>query len=243
MITIILAGGLGKRMKLGNYPKVLIKVKGIPMLIRTINNAILLKSEMILIVIGPQSEERIKSTVKKYVKNTNIFYVVQKTPLGTADALKTCVPFLEEIDPFEKVLILNSNMPLLSVFTLNTFIKWKNDNDSRILASKVNNPHGYGRILRDNKLNFLEIKEDKECNEDEKKIKHINTGIYMVRNLQILENIMNVKNNNIDKEYYITDLINMIKPSVYMLEEKFNRELTNVNDQDTLKKIEKMFNN
>lgn len=233
MITIILAGGLGKRMKI-NFPKVLVKVKEIPMLVRTINNAILLKSKTIIVVVGPGAIDLIKKTVKEYV-NQKIYYVIQEKPLGTGDALKTCVPLLKEIDPFDKVLILNGDMPLLSYYTLNTFLKWKNNNDSRILASKVDNPSGYGRILRDTKLNFLEIKEDKDCNDEERKVQHINAGIYMLTNHQILDNINNVKNDNAQKEYYITDLINIVKPSVYMLEEKFNRELINVNDQKTLK--------
>lgn len=239
MITIILAGGLGKRMK-SNYPKVLFKVKGFPMVVRAINNAILLKSEMIIIVVSPSTKDLIEKTVKKYVQNKNIYYTVQENPLGTGDALKACVPYLEEIDPREKVLILNADLPLLSFYTLNTFIRWENSNDSRILAMKYEEPAGYGRVIRDEKFNFIEIKEDKDCNDEERKIQHVNGGIYLLRNGQIVDNIGLVKNDNAQEEYYITDLINMIKPSVYMLEQKFNKELINVNDKETLRKIENM---
>lgn len=239
MITIILAGGLGKRMK-STYPKVLFKVRGIPMIVRTINNAILLKSKIIVVVVSPSTKDLIDKIVKEYVQNKNIYYVVQQNPLGTGDALKTCLPYLEDIEPREKVLILNADLPLLSFYTLNTFIRWNNTNDSRILSMKYDEPLGYGRIIRDEKFNFIEIKEDKDCNEEEHKIKYVNGGIYLLRNGQIVENIRLVKNDNAQKEYYITDLINMIKPSVYMLEQKFNTELINVNDMETLRKVENM---
>jgi len=239
MITIILAGGLGKRMK-SKYPKVLFKVRGFPMIVRTINNAILLKSEMIIIVVSPNSKDLIEKTIKKYVQHKNIYYVIQEKPLGTGDALKSCVPYLEEIDPREKILILNADMPLLSFFTLNTFSRWKNKNDARILAMKYDDPTGYGRIFRDTKFNFVAIKEDKDCTEEERKNKYVNAGIYLLRCGQIVENIGLVKNNNVKKEYYITDLINLLKPDIYMLEKKYNKELINVNDQETLKKIEEM---
>lgn len=239
MITIILAGGLGKRMKL-NYPKVLLKVNGIPMIVRAINNAILLKSEMIIIVVNPKSKDQIIQVVKQYVKNKNIFYTIQNEPLGTGDAVKSCIPYLEEIDPFDNILILNADTPNLSFFTLNTFVRWKNENDSRILCSRVDYPSGYGRIVRDKKYNFIEIKEEKDCDKDEKEIKYINGGIYLMKNYQILENINSLKNNNNQKEFYITDLVNIIKPAIYMLESKYNKELINVNDRDSLKKIESL---
>lgn len=237
MITIILAGGLGTRMKV-NFPKVLLKVNGIPMIIRTITNAISLKSEMIIIVVNESNKDQIEGVVKKYVKHKNIFFAIQNKPLGTGDAVKSCIPYLEEVDPFDDILILFANMPLLSFYTLNTFIRWRNDNDSRILCSRMDDPSGYGRIVRDVKLNFIEIKEDIDCDKEERKIKHVNVGIFMIKNFQILQNINSLKNNNKQNEYYITDLMNIIKPSIYMLESKFNKELINVNDREALKKIE-----
>lgn len=240
MITIILAGGLGKRMKM-KFPKVLLKVNNIPMIIRTINNAILLKSEMIFVVVNPSTKDLIEKTIKKYVANKNIYYIVQNEPLGTGDAIRSCIPYLEEMDPFTNILILNADMPLLSFYTINTFIRWKHTNDSKILSIKINNPQGYGRIIRDNKYNFVKIIEDSECNEEEKKIKFINTGVYLLQNLQILDNISKLTNNNKQGEYYITELINLIKPDIYMLESKYQKEVVNVNDIETLKKIENDF--
>jgi len=232
MITIILAGGIDKM----KYPKVCIKYKDMPMIVRAVNNAILLKSEMIIIIVNPTTHEKIKNIINLYI-NQNIFYVVQKESLGTCDALKSCIPYLEEIDPFTKILILNADMPLLSFYTLNTFIKWDNSNDSRILSCKIDNPSGYGRIIRDKKYNFIEIKEDIECNKEEKMIRYVNAGIYLLTNYQIQENIESVGNNNAKKEYYITDLINYIKPKIYMLESKFQKELINITNIEMLKKL------
>lgn len=242
MITIILAGGLGTRMKI-DYPKVILKVKNIPMIVRSINNAILLKSEMIFIVLNSKTKDQVKRVIQKYVHNKNIFYIIQENPLGTAHALKCCVPLFKklDLDPFDKILILNADQPLISFYTLNTFIKWQNQNDARVLSCKVNNPSGYGRILRDKKLNFKRIKEEKDCNQEEIKIPYICGGVYMMKVYQIVENIDKLTNDNKQKEFHITDLLNIIKPEIYMLENKFQDELININDLNSLKKINMKF--
>ena len=238
MITIILAGGSNNGFKV-NYPRILLKVNQIPMIVRSINNAILLKSEMIIIVVNLKNKDQIERIVKQYVKNRNIFYTIQNEPLGTGDAIRSCIPYLEEIDPFDDVLILNADIPTLSFYTINTFLKWDNDNDSRILCSVTNDPTGYGRLIRDKRYNFIKIVEEKDCNEEEKKISYINGGVYKFKNYQILENIKLLKKE--ENTHDITDLINIIKPAIYMLESKWNKELINVNDRASLKKVESIY--
>ena len=238
MITIILAGGEGKRFKM-NYPKVCVKVRGMPMIVRAINNAILLKSEFILVVLNEKNQEKVKSVIQQYVKNKNVFFIVQPKPMGTAHAVKCCMLDLERrnLDPFDKILILNSDQPQLSFYTLNTFVKWNNSNDSRVLSCKVNNPSGFSRLIRNKRFGYEIIKEEKDCNEEEIKIPYVCAGVYMISYYQIHDNINSINNNNQQKEFHITDLLNIIKPDIYMLESKFQKELVNVNDLETLRKL------
>jgi bifunctional N-acetylglucosamine-1-phosphate-uridyltransferase/glucosamine-1-phosphate-acetyltransferase GlmU-like protein len=219
MITVIIANDNSEIM---NFPKICLKVRGIPMIVRNINNAILLKSKIIIVVLHPDIKDKTISIIKEYVKNTNIFYVI-----GKSKPLQSCVPILQmrNIDPFDKILILNSQQPLISFFTLNTFVKWNNKNESRILACKIDNPLGFCRLIRDNKYNFEMIKEEDECDDKELKNLYVFCDICMVSGYQLQSKYTN-----------ILDLLNTIKPSIYMLESKFQKELEHINDIKTLKK-------
>lgn len=233
MITIILAGGLGERMKI-DYPKSILKVKNIPMIVRSINTAILSRSETIIIILNEKTKKQVISTIKKYVKNTNIFYIIQKEPLGKLDAILCCKPLLEELDPFEKILILNCNQPLISFYTLNNFLKWKLTKDVNCLSCKFNDPSGFPRLLRDKRYNFQKIKEEKECNNEELKIKFVDTGIYLFRNYTLLKNL--TQRNN------LIDLINNQEVDVYILENKYQDEFKPINEIKELRNINEKFN-
>ena len=242
MISIILAGGLGRKMK-GNYPQVLYRVRNLPMIVKSINNAIMLKSEIIIIVVNDTNDFLIKQTVAKHFRNHKFFYVVQKNPRGTGHAIQCCLPYLQEFDPLQKVLILNGDMPLLSFFTIYNFVRWNNTKSSRILSIKLDKKEcdNFARIIRDDNLKFKYIKETDECNEEEKKVPYVNVGVYMLENQDIQNNINKMKPDNKLSELFITDLINHINPAIYMLEQKFKKEIVNFNDQDTIKKIERKF--
>ena len=238
MITIILAGGLGRKMN-SNYPQVLFKVRNLPMIIKPINNAIRLQSELIIIVVNDQSEYLIKKIVGKNFPNHKFFYVVQNNPKGTGHALQCCLPYLQECDPLEKILILNGDMPLLSFFTIYNFVRWSNPASSRILSIKMTskNKNNFARVFRNDSLKFECIKEHDECTEKEKENPYINVGVYLLENQDIQKNISKMKNDNKLEEFFITDLINHINPTIYMLEQKFEKEIVNFNDQQTIKKL------
>ena len=101
----------------------------------------------------------------------------------------------------------------------------------------MNNPKGYSRLIRDDKFNFVGIKEEIECNENELKIPYICGGVYMTTNYQIQDNINKITNNNQESKFHISDLFNIVNPAIYMLEEKFQKELINVNDEQTIRRI------
>ena len=233
MITIILAGGEGKRMK-SNLPKVVHPVNDTPMIVRVINNAKALGSDYIIVVVNPIRKKLISETVEKFMDD-DIIYVAQNKPQGTGHALKCCVPALEHIAKYEKhdVLILCGDTPLLTTEMLTGFIK--STVHSKIIGTTKKDPTGYGRVLTNKDGNLISIKEHKDCQPEELKINTVNAGIYMLGINDIIDNIDKIDNNNAQNEYYITDLMNIVSPFVYLLPESKSQDLMGVNDQAALK--------
>ena len=244
LFVIILAGGLGKRMN-SKIPKVLHCINNIPMLVRIINNAKFLNPFKILIVVG-QYKEIIYSTLIKYIDlNTmNIEFIIQKEPLGTGNALLSCKNYLNNYKN-SKTLILPGDVPLIQYSLLGEIISdFKN---ITIVTTKIKNPYGYGRIILDNNLYFKEIKEEKDCSDNQKKINLINAGIYMINTHLLCKYISYINNNNIQKEYYLTDLFAIIKLyeniniELFEIEEENQYQIEGVNTQEQLNEVNKIF--
>lgn len=240
MISIILAGGLGKRMN-SVIPKVLHIVNGKPMICHVIERALELQSTMILIVVG-KYKEMIEKTILEYITTDKIHYIIQENPLGTGNALTSCIPFLQTMNTLEntRFLILSGDVPLIQYDTLNELINYKK-NENCLLSFILNHPKGYGRILSNDKGQIERIIEEKECNELEKHIKNVNCGIYSM-NFATLLLSLKIKNENVTKEYYLTDLIDISHKhgqsfnEFVLLHEKQN-EIVNINTQEDLEKI------
>lgn len=225
MITIILAGDSEMIM---NYPKIILKVKNIPMIVRTINNAILLGSKKIFITLHKNIKDQVINIIKQYVRNKNIFYIIHEQHSSKMIELKSITDFIKEEDPFEKIIVMPIDIPLLSPYTLLPFKQWKDKNDSRIFCCKLKNPNGFKRIIRDKKLNFIEIKEDNKSD-----VPYISTDIFMFRNYQLMNEGLKCRD--------IIEFINILKPSIYMLEDKYQRELIKVNNIETIRSINNRF--
>jgi len=240
MLTItILAAGEGKRMR-SSIPKVLHLFRGKPMLVRIIETAIELKANKIIIITG-KYDELIRDTIKKYMENNidNLIFVRQSSPLGTGDAIKSCLYAYTEED---KVLILNGDMPLINKNILQKFIN--NDEQMSILVAKFSNPHGYGRIILDKDGEFIEIVEEKDCSEKEKKIDIINSGLYYVDAKLLIKYVPMIENNNTQKEYYLTDIVKIVKKNeaisikTYLLDEDDNIYICGINTPEELAALE-----
>lgn len=194
-----------------NIPKVLHHFKGTPMLIRIILEVLKLNANKIIIITG-KYDLLIKETIQSYFDNNDItifdklIFVQQKIPNGTGDAIK-CT--LEHYNDEENVLILNGDMPLISYDLLNKFINYQKS--PLLLVSQLENPYGYGRILYDENKNFVNIREEKDCSLEEKKITIVNVGIYFFTSIMLKKYIPMVNNNNAQKEYYLTDIVKIIK--------------------------------
>jgi UDP-N-acetylglucosamine diphosphorylase/glucosamine-1-phosphate N-acetyltransferase len=228
----ILAGGEGKRMN-SNLPKVLHEVKKKPMLVHIINTARLLNPEQIIVVTGKYND-LIQKTLMKFISVSDILFVVQKTPLGTGDAVKCCLPYYSDED---LVLILNGDTPFISVGIINKLIN--SSKDASMLVAKFENPNGYGRTFCRRNGDVIKIVEQKDCTEEETKHPIINTGIYCIHSTFLKEFIPKIDNDNAQREYYLTDIVKTMSARFIpicsiLLEESENILITGVNTQEEL---------
>ena len=193
---IILAAGQGTRMK-SDTPKVLHKISGKPMLYYSIKEALKL-SDDITVVLYHQFE-KVKTEIEKYFSNINFVIQDHKNYPGTGGAVMGIVP------KYEKVLVLNGDMPLIQANELEKF-----EINATIVMSvlELESADGYGRVIIENG-NVKKIVEQKDASEDELKITTANAGIYQFETKFLLENLPKLDNNNAQKEYYITDLVEM----------------------------------
>ena len=231
---IIMAGGLGKRMN-SNIPKVLHCLDNKPMLVKIIETSLLLKPKKIMIVVG-KYKEIIIETIKKYISLDYLEFVDQFEAKGTGHAIKCSRNNLINTD-VEDVLILSGDVPLISKETILNCLS--NLNKCKIITTIVDEPSGLGRIiLKNNK--FIKIVEEKDCSNEEKKIKLINTGVYAFKKDILCKYILHLNNNNAQKEYYLTDIIEIIKENenididMYEISKEKQYELTGVNTKQQL---------
>lgn len=205
-IVIILAGGMGKRMN-SDKPKVLVDFKGIPMLVRLVREVTFIKVKKILIVVG-KFKEQIVNTLNDYnLISENIEFIYQKETLGTGHAVLCCQEALQTEDT--DVLILYGDTPLLKHELMSKIIE--HQNKMVCMVTKKDEPYGCGRIITNNMTHIERIIEEKDCNELERKIKTINCGIYKFHSKHLTNNLKFLNNNNKQKEYYLTDMIEIIK--------------------------------
>jgi bifunctional N-acetylglucosamine-1-phosphate-uridyltransferase/glucosamine-1-phosphate-acetyltransferase GlmU-like protein len=248
LVTIIMAGGLGKRMN-SDVPKVLHKVNDYPMIYYVIKRAIEMNSKDILIVVGKYQNE-IENNVKKYFTSkelVNIHFINQPEIIengiekvgGTGHAIKCCLPYLvnNNLDSSSNILILSGDVPLLSLKTLQKLCVLQNT----LLITQLENPTGCGRIFFNQNNQIEKIVEEKDCDELQKKNKYVNCGIYYVNFITLVDCIPLIQNKNKSGEYYLTDLIEIsIKRShdffFYELEQNKNYEVMNINTPTDLEK-------
>jgi len=211
-VVIIMAGGLGKRMN-SDTPKVLHKVNNLPMIVHVLNSALRINPFKICIVTG-RYYDHIYEMITRYITldiiASKIRFINQEQPLGTGDSIKCCKFYLDSIrDEINNVIILSGDVPMIKPYTIKRLL-YKCQTVC-LLAAHVDDSYGYGRIILNNKNKFVKIVEEKECDEKQKLIKFINTGIYSFNKNILLDNIEKIDNNNTQKEYYLTYIFEIIK--------------------------------
>ena len=201
IITIILAAGLGKRMKSG-LAKVLHPVAGIPMILYPVKVAEEISSERIIVVVGHQAD-----SVKDAIAGRNVDIVLQGEQKGTADAVRLAMNSLIEYKGV--VLVLCGDVPLINSKTISGLISAHRDRGAimTVLTTEVEDPSGYGRIVRSSDGSILRIVEERDADNEIKKIKEINSGTYVFDSLFLSEVLREIKSENAQREFYLTDSI------------------------------------
>ena len=200
--AIILAAGRGTRMKSG-LPKVLHKVAGRPVLDYVLDITKSLRSLKTYVVVGHGSQ-KVKDSVGDGVE-----FVQQDQLLGTADAVNRCAPYLKNFQG--TVLVLCGDTPLLSKDIVVALLKQHHRTraSATVLTANIDNPQGYGRIVRDSKGGFSAIREQKDASVIEDKIKEINVGVYCFESKNLFKILNKVRLNSGKKEFYLTDVIEL----------------------------------
>jgi bifunctional UDP-N-acetylglucosamine pyrophosphorylase/glucosamine-1-phosphate N-acetyltransferase len=201
--AIILAAGKGTRMK-SEVPKVLHKVCGKPLLEYVLDIAKALRSLKTYVVVGHGSQ-KVKDAVGDSVE-----FVLQERLLGTGDAVNRCASYLKNYQG--TVLVLCGDTPLLSKGIIAALLKQHHraKASATVLTADIDNPQGYGRIIRDPQGRIQAIREQKDASLEEQKINEINVGVYCFKAKDLFTTLKEVKLNPAKKEFYLTDVIELL---------------------------------
>jgi bifunctional UDP-N-acetylglucosamine pyrophosphorylase/glucosamine-1-phosphate N-acetyltransferase len=231
--VIILAAGQGTRMK-SALPKVMHKLAGVPMLEHVYNRSMELGTDDIHIVFGHGGEH-----LHDYCSDFNVEWVLQDKQLGTAHAVQQASP---HIDDDHIVLILYGDVPLIKAGTLRTLIENVTAGTISLLTVDLQDPAGYGRIVReDNEV--IAIVEHKEATDEQKKITEVNTGILAIQAGMLNDYLNRIDNNNVQGEYYLTDIIELaVKDGKKIMtsQPENTYEVEGVNDRSQLSRLERI---
>lgn len=221
-----------------SLPKVLHRLAGKPLVCWAVEAAQKAGIEKIIVVIGFKGEK-----VKKALKGYPVEFVWQKSQLGTGHAVRMAYPKLKNFRG--TLLVLAGDVPALKPQTIRRFIAFHERQKAfaTILTARWPDPTGYGRIVRSNKGDVLRIVEHKDAAPEERKIREVNTGTLVFRVPPFFKLLSQIKNQNIQKEYYLTDVITVLnrqKKKVAALLLKNLIEAQGVNSIEELKKLENL---
>lgn len=209
--VVVLAAGQGKRMNSAK-PKVLHEVGLVPMLVRVLDSAKSLSPDKIIVVYGHGGDILRQtfnnSETQDYFADRvipDLEWVLQDKQLGTGHALKCA---LDQLDIDAVTLLLYGDVPLISKEILEELLS-KYNNNIVVLTAKLDDPYGYGRIVRDDTGHVKQIVEEKDATSIERNIDEINSGIYAIPNSKLAKWLNNLSNNNGQGEYYVTDIVAM----------------------------------
>jgi UDP-N-acetylglucosamine diphosphorylase/glucosamine-1-phosphate N-acetyltransferase len=233
---VILAAGKGKRMR-SSLPKVVHRLAGKPLVCWVVEAAMTAGIRKIIIVIGFKGH-----LVKKALKGYPVEFVYQKSQLGTGHAVRMAYPKLKNFSG--TLLVLAGDVPALKPQTISRLTDFHRREKAyaTVLTARWPDPTGYGRIVRSKSGDVLRIVEHKDATPEERRIREVNTGTFIFRTPPFFKLLSQIKNQNTQKEYYLTDVVPVLrwqKKKVAALLLKNLIEAQGVNSREELERLEK----
>ncbi len=236
--AIVLAAGKGTRLRTEgcDLPKVMRLAAGRPLLAYVLDGLSFIDKKDITIVVGYKKED-VMAGFPEYS------FAVQKEQLGTGHAVKSAAENFEGYDG--AVLVCCGDMPLLKKETYEAMAKAYEESDSAcvILTGTSDEYLPYGRIVRDENDEFLMMVEEKDCTEEQKQIKELNSGVYIFDSKKLFAALDKLKNNNNQSEYYLTDVPVILKAEgerVTLCCRELGSEIIGVNTVEQLQQVEEI---
>lgn len=235
-----MAAGLGTRMR-SSRAKVLHHLDGMPLVNHVAGTALKLGPAKIVVIVGHQADE-VENAVKTEFPAADIEFAFQENQLGTGDAVNSARQILEGRN--STTVVLSGDVPHIKAETLQAMLDAHREAAAActILSVSLKDPTGYGRVLRSEDGLFDRVVEQKDANDDEKKIKEINSGIYSFDTAKLFDALSRVGNENAQGEYYLTDVPGILRADgevVAVFECPNAKEVEGVNERGQLAKMEK----
>ncbi|WP_455366504.1 bifunctional UDP-N-acetylglucosamine diphosphorylase/glucosamine-1-phosphate N-acetyltransferase GlmU [Kaarinaea lacus] len=233
--VVILAAGQGTRMK-SALPKVLHEIGGKSLLEHVIQSARQLNATTLHIVYGHGGEQ-----VKQLLSHYEVNWVLQDQQLGTGHAVEQAMP---NIPDGESVLVLYGDVPLIAQDTLTKLIAASSPGALGLLTARLPSPTGYGRIVRNDAGEVIQIVEEKDASDQQRKINEVNTGMLALNSSNLKKWLGQLENNNAQGEYYLTDVIGMAaleNVAIKTVHPKSLVEIEGVNNKVQLAHLERVY--
>ena len=237
MVTdvVILAAGQGTRMR-SDKPKVLHAIAGKPMVQHVLDQAQQLENCRIHLVVGHGGDR-----VREALKGQDINFVVQHEQLGTGHAVAQTLP---DLNVGSKVLILYGDVPLAPFSLFSTLIEQVSGSAMSLMTVHLDNPTGYGRIVRNHDDQVTAIVEQKDANAEQLAISEINTGIMAVSQRHLADWLPKLSSDNAQGEYYLTDVIAMASESgiaIQTVQPEHEQQVQGVNNRQQQAELERWY--
>ena len=238
-----MAAGLGTRMK-SNCAKVLHKLDGRTLISHVCRAALAIKPRSVSVVIGHQAEVVQSQVEKEFTSQIDrINFAHQREQRGTGDAVMAAGNALQAKDG--TVMVLSGDVPLIKRATLTKLVEAHNRGNAgcTLMSVRMENPTGYGRVVRNEAGEFVKIVEQKDASDDERQIREINVGIYCFDNTRLFAALKQIKPNNSQGEYYLTDVPAILKSQGHKIEVYLHndtREVSGINTRAELAEFENL---
>jgi bifunctional UDP-N-acetylglucosamine pyrophosphorylase/glucosamine-1-phosphate N-acetyltransferase len=234
--VIVLAAGQGTRMK-SDIPKVLHRLGGTPLFLHALRAAQKLKPSRIAVIVGHGA-----GAVQQAYSGSDLCWVIQENQLGTAHAVLCAKPTFDGFTG--DILILSGDVPLIRENTLKRLVDHHRGRQAAVtlLTAELENPKGYGRIVRDDKQQIIRIIEEKDASDLQKQIREVNAGIYVAAAPFLFSALSHVNDQNRQREYYLPDIVPIAlreNKTVSNLQVDDPREMMGINTREELARMEK----